>query len=829
MALTTTPEALQEIALLHARIQQLERLSGIRAPGEAAGSAPAFPAGLHELVAGFVEEMVVVCDIAGTILFANHATERVLGYRPHELVGTNAWGYVHPEDLKATAAARSAPLDDGIPFENRARAADGTYRWLEFIARRWPQENPTHVVIRFRRAMHREQLPEPDVSFAPSRLHVQLRYAASLARLSQLALGLPLVSDVLDATTSLGASGLGVETAAWLVPSGSELRVETECGLGAAGRGLVVPIASSLAGMAWTRRVPTDETQLVRELRGADPLLAAAGATSALAVPVRGVERVHGVLVFGSKGARGFEPEDVHFAETAANVLATALDSRAAQEALGNRERLTRAVFDHARDGLAIVDDDGRFVDANRAAHLALCAPPGSLRGKTPPEAAATALDLSRGACLGSPTGEASVRADDDSLRAIEYELVPRILPGLSLVILRDVTERRELQARLAVADRLVAVGSLAAGVAHELNTPLSYVSANLQYLAELLPKVVAPGDERAGRALDAVRESLEGTGRLRGIIDDLRTFVRTSGEKDTHADLGAVIRSAVSMTWNEIRHRAQLVRQVDPLPRVAGNPARLVQVVVNLLVNAVQAIPPGAALDHRIGITAKVAPDGRIVLEISDTGTGIPPEVKARMFDPFFTTKADGVGTGLGLPICKSILSAMGGTLEFDTSAGNGTVARVTLAAADGVREPPPAAERAQSPARRGRILLVDDDQLLGSSLRRALGDEHEVIAVGSPWVALRLVERKERFDAVVTDQLMPDMLGIDLHRALTEADARLKGRIILMTGSVVGEEERAQLGAAATRYLHKPLDLAELKLALAEVLALPEPVAAP
>src|SRR5512146_2416547 len=97
MALTTTPEALHEIALLHARIQQLERLSGIRAPGEPAGATPA-PAGpgLHEVVAGFVDERVGVCDIGGTILSANPAAERVLGYRPHEMVGTNAWGYVHP-------------------------------------------------------------------------------------------------------------------------------------------------------------------------------------------------------------------------------------------------------------------------------------------------------------------------------------------------------------------------------------------------------------------------------------------------------------------------------------------------------------------------------------------------------------------------------------------------------------------------------------------------------------------------------------------------------------------------------------------------------------
>lgn len=445
MALSTTPEALHELALLHAKIQQLERLCGIRAPGDAgivSGSTPS-AAGLPELIAGFVDDMLVICDVAGTVLFANQVSERVLGYRPHELVGTNAWGYVHPDDMRATAAARSAPLDDGIPFENRARAPDGTYRWLEFTARRWPRENPTHVVLRFRRAMHREERPDPQVAAAPSRLHAQLRYAASLARLSQLALGLPLVSDVLDAGTSLGASGLGVELGIWLVPAGDALRVEADAGLEPSVRGLRVPIATSLAGMAWTRRAPTDETQLSGDLRESDPLLTGSGAVSAVAVPVRGADRLHGVLVLASKGARSFEPEDVHFAETVGNVLATSLDSRAAQEALSSRERLTRAVFDHARDGLVIVDDDGRCVDANHAAHTVLGVPAGSLRGRRPREVAGTTLDLAQQTRGSVTTGETTVRAGDGSLRSIEFELVSRILPGLGLAILRDVTERR--------------------------------------------------------------------------------------------------------------------------------------------------------------------------------------------------------------------------------------------------------------------------------------------------------------------------------------------------------------------------------------------------
>jgi signal transduction histidine kinase/CheY-like chemotaxis protein len=693
---------------------------------------------------------------------------------------------------------------------------------MEVSARRWPREDSTHVILHVRRAWHKEPVgarpTAPDST--PAKLRAQLRHAAALARLSQLGLGLPLVTDVLDAGTSLGASGLGLEFGAWLAPTGHGFRVGPETGLGARARDLTVPLEGSLAGLAWSRRAIVDDSQIPTEVRSADALLAATGAGCALAVPVRGVDRVHGVLLLAGKAPHAFEAEEAHFAETVANVLATALDSRAAQEALSRRERLTRAVFDHARDGLAIVDEEGRCEDANEAAHTTLEAPPGALTGKRPVEVAATDLDLAKGARGAVGIGEATVRTGAGK-RSLEYEVVPGILPGLALAVFRDVTERRELQSRLALADRLVAVGTLAAGIGHELNTPLSYVSANLEYLQDLLPRLAPAGGDHAIHALEALSESAEGLTKMRGILDGLHSFVRSPGEGDSTADVAAVLRSSISMTWNEIRHRAQLVRDLEPVPPVVGNSARLVQVFVNLLVNAAHAIPPGAATEHRIRISARSRPGRVVEVEVSDTGAGIPPDHLARIFDPFFTTKPEGLGTGLGLPICRSILSAIGGTIEFDTEGARGTVARVTLQATDGAPDAARTPERPAAKPRHGRILIVDDDQLLGSSLRRALGDEHEVTTVGSPWVALRLLERKERFDAVVTDQLMPEMLGIDLMKAIVEADPNLRGRIILMTGGALSEEERHTLDAGHVRFLRKPLDLGELKGALSEVMA--------
>src|SRR5512138_2511349 len=194
MALTSTPETLQEIATLYAKIAKLERESGIRPPGpadEASAPPPAYAPGLHEIIAGLLDDCILICNIAAEILHANAATERVFGWRPGEMVGTNAWSYVHPEDLKVVATARSAPLDDGIPFETRTRAPGGGWRWMEVSARKWPHDDSTHVILHVRRAWHKEPVgarpAEPDD--APGKLRAQLRHAASLARLSQLALG----------------------------------------------------------------------------------------------------------------------------------------------------------------------------------------------------------------------------------------------------------------------------------------------------------------------------------------------------------------------------------------------------------------------------------------------------------------------------------------------------------------------------------------------------------------------------------------------------------------------------------------------------------------
>ncbi|EPX62418.1 hypothetical protein D187_008606 [Cystobacter fuscus DSM 2262] len=250
--------------------------------------------------------------------------------------------------------------------------------------------------------------------------------------------------------------------------------------------------------------------------------------------------------------------------------------------------------------------------------------------------------------------------------------------------IARDVTERRQVQEKLRSTDRMVSLGTLAAGVAHELNNPLSYVLSNLRFALDELNERLGEGqpmsDEQAREILQALQESLEGGERMRNIVRDLRSFSRREDERQGPVDIHAVLDSCASLARGELRHRAQLVKEYGQIPPVLGNESRLGQLFLNLLVNAAQAIPEGDAKGQCVRLTTGQATDGWVEIAVQDTGVGIPPENLQRLFKPFFTTKPVGVGTGLGLSICHGIVTSMGGRIEVSSEVGKGTTFRVFM-----------------------------------------------------------------------------------------------------------------------------------------------------
>jgi PAS domain S-box-containing protein len=271
--------------------------------------------------------------------------------------------------------------------------------------------------------------------------------------------------------------------------------------------------------------------------------------------------------------------------------------------------------------------------------------------------------------------------------RAVSTELTELALEfngrPSTVVLARDITERQEMQARLLLADRLASVGTLATGVAHEINNPMAYVTANLSWLSSHLKQLVSgtQSEDAGGVELSELEqvaaEALEGARRVNRIVKELKLFARGGDERVEPVDVRAVVAGSLKIAVHELKRRAQVVLELEEVPRVLGSESQLGQVCLNLMINAGQAIPVGEVDRHKVVIRTRQREDGWVLIEVADTGCGISPEAKGRLFDPFFTTKPIGEGTGLGLSICHGIIKRLGGTIEVESAVGQGSLFR--------------------------------------------------------------------------------------------------------------------------------------------------------
>ncbi|HYO58851.1 ATP-binding protein [Archangium sp.] len=432
---------------------------------------------------------------------------------------------------------------------------------------------------------------------------------------------------------------------------------------------------------------------------------------------------------------------------------------------------------------------------------------------------------------------ESRVRTKDGELRHVlifsgiaEYAGTPHVV-----TMFPDITERKQMQARLLLADRMASVGTLAAGVAHEINNPLAYVSANLGYAHEEMVRLLerwpaAPADgvppsSPLKSVCVALGEALHGADRVQTIVGDLKTFSREVQDPIRAVDVKKVLDSTLNLASGEIRHRARLVKEYgEDVPPVRGNDSRLGQVFLNLLVNAAQAIPSdGDADHHEIRVTTRLAAPGQVAVEVSDTGAGIAPELLGRIFDPFFTTKPPGVGTGLGLSICHNLIHAMGGELHVHSDLGRGTTFQVLLPSATTPLEAP--RPEPQPPANtggpRGRVLVIDDEPMLCTAVERILRPHHDVVYTTLAAEALPRLEAGEHFDLILCDLMMPRMNGMDFHAALQRLRPELTGRVIFLTGGAFTPQAKTFLERVPNRRVEKPFNTRALLTVTREVLA--------
>ncbi|HEX9290581.1 MAG TPA: cache domain-containing protein [Anaeromyxobacteraceae bacterium] len=420
-------------------------------------------------------------------------------------------------------------------------------------------------------------------------------------------------------------------------------------------------------------------------------------------------------------------------------------------------------------------------------------------------------------AAEGATLGALAIYAvEADGFDRDEMKLLAELADDLAfgMVALRGRDERTRMTEQLVQADRLVAMGTLAAGVAHEINNPLAYVVAGLDFTTQAVAQV--SGELEPGR-LDEVDQVLsemrEGCRRIRQAVQDLKTFSRGDEESREALAVGDLLDSSINMALNEIRHRARVVKRYGPTPLVHGNASRLGQVFLNLIINAAQAIPEGAADANEIRLATRTDPAGRAVVEVRDTGAGIAPEDLRRIFDPFFTTKPVGVGTGLGLAICRNIVASMGGEISVETELGKGSAFRVSLPPAPRADAGPEVEAAPERAARRGRILAVDDEPLVGVAVRRALAAEHDVVTETTARAALDRLRAGERFDVILCDLMMPEKSGMELYAELARVAPDLAPRIVFLTGGAFTSTASAFLDATTNPLVEKPFETQQLR----------------
>ena len=534
-------------------------------------------------------------------------------------------------------------------------------------------------------------------------------------------------------------------------------------------------------------------------------------------------------------------------------VLTVTKTFRSLRESL-RRERRSEAfksaVVDHALAAIVIVDGAGRVVEWNPAAETMFRLPRARALG-------AEALTLivpqrhrerfGTGAPWLKPDGAESIldkRVEMTGLRADGSEFPVEVIVSRIVIdgvrhfssIVNDISQRRDAAQQierqreaLRQSEKLTAMGSLLAGVAHELNNPLAIVLGRaglLEEKCETLPELRADAQR--------IREAAERCGRI------VRTFLNMARSKPAQRSslsLNDLARAAADMLGYIYRsHDIELrLNLMADLPPVFADGDQIGQVVLNLLVNAQQVIATHAG-ERRVTLSTGVdsaTPGGtsgaNVWLRVQDSGAGVAPEVRGRLFEPFFTTKPEGLGTGLGLAVSRTLARDHGGDLVLEPAGSPGEAGasfRLSLplgdrAARDGAVSTVPSALAEAEPRDAALVLVVDDEPEITALIRTLLESAgHEVASAESGAVALELIEAA-RFGAVVCDLHMPDMDGAALWREVARRDARLARRFLFVTGDTLSPDARAFLKSTRCAALDKPFTRPDLLAGVAALLA--------
>jgi len=577
-------------------------------------------------------------------------------------------------------------------------------------------------------------------------------------------------------------------------------------------------------------QLTTDITTQLREALGyaevsvsLGPTPPARAAGPAIVCPIAGNGITLGHLVAANRaGERPIDAREQELLEMVAESLAGAIqNSQVYGEMAANKQFLER-VIGSAGEAIIAVDAEDRIKGWNPAAERIFRLPGAQALGQ--PITAILPEEpyrAERAALFAEPSArnfDVSTKLADG--RALTLAVTLSALPGRDdaveglLALIRDTTVQRELDAQMHQSEKLTALGQMAGGIAHDFNNLLQAI---LGY-AQLMNRNPANVDV-VRRGLEVIEKAATGGAET---VRRIQKFARLRPEEAFIAlDLDQVIRDALAITrprWEEKKIKAGLPLQLElergAVPVVMGRPAELNEVVTNLILNAIDAMPQGGTLTIR----TRRHGDRQVVFTVQDTGIGMTDEVRKRIFDPFFTTKGE-EGTGLGLPVSYQIVKRHGGEMRVDSQPGGGTTFTVTLPVGTvaGFSEPP---ETDPANDRKARILLVDNDPQVMTILGEMLRDAgHEVRSAGSGNDALQAFS-PGAFDLVMTNIGMVGMNGWELAERLRKRDPRVP--LVFITGWGMQEQDHARCrGLGLSAVLFKPVRPADLRKTIQQALA--------
>jgi PAS domain S-box-containing protein len=556
----------------------------------------------------------------------------------------------------------------------------------------------------------------------------------------------------------------------------------------------------------------------------AQKLIVDIGVTSLLLVPVSWAATTFGLMVLGARTADITGEDALAFARVLGAQMGQAIGLTHAFMSLAVSEQRYRTLTENANDAISVLTPEGIICEANHRLTEILGYQPEQLVGRHLVDFVVPGREQKElegfSQLLTADSGRTpalEIRKADGDVALMEFSTSAVQVNGQQLILAigRDVTDQVRSQTQLMLSDRMASVGTLAAGVAHEINNPLAAVLASLDLAIEDTQQLAS--EVGLLPSLTELRESLrdgrDAAERVRQIVKDLKIFSRAEEDQREPVDVRRVLESTLRMAWNEIRHRARVTKEYGTVPLVEASESRLGQVFLNLVVNAAQAIPEGHADMNEIKLTTSVEPSGRVVVEIRDTGPGIGSETLRHLFTPFFTTKPAGVGTGLGLSICQRIVSGLGGEITVESQVGAGTTFKVFLLAASNREKDVVVVPAAVPSSRRGRVLLIDDDKMICGIVRRILSKEHDVTVLTSATAALACIETGQRFDIILCDMMMPVVTGMDFYDSLVHIASEQAERVVFLTGGAFTVRAREFLDRVPNPRIEKPFETQNLR----------------